>query len=337
VACMVLNQIALRFENLNSPEQLDRTINTLEILTYWNGSSEDVSVECYDLCRRILGSTMEDGMKCRASQIVMQIGFRHSPLNLRVTEYAGWPVTGLMFLEHQFPLEYLDYDSIEDGFSALYFVHSEEDTPWTEAFVVGMVTSLQVDKPTRLKAGIIRFISRFGRQVLNGGVQAMPEEQRQSFFAAMLSKVDMEKGEYRSMDILTYALMSSASRPYLGLEHLTLLETLVSTLIRSYAAYEGLSDAGLISALANENLLDGALLKLWLKILWLRMHIDHDTFHDSEVPKRVLEIKNLFIERPELMEEFRMEMDSLMQNRFQFAKEKLEEFWKTVKSTIKNP
>jgi hypothetical protein len=262
---MLFNQIALNFERPVSSKLLDSTNDALETLTSWNGQPGYVSGECYDLCRRIVGSsTVEERMKWRASRLVMQIGFRHPPSWPPADEYAGWPVTGLKFLEHQFALEPLDYDSIADVLTALQYRLSGEATiPWTKTFVVGMVASLQVDKPTRLRAAIIRFIHRFGHQVLNQGVQAMSEEQKQSFFAAMLSKVDMEGREYYSKGILTYAIMSSASRPCLDLDHLTLLESMISrTVYLLDAAIEGLNDAWLIPALADKNLLDGAILKL---------------------------------------------------------------------------
>jgi hypothetical protein len=59
----------------------------------------------------------------------------------------------------------------------------------------------------------------------------------------------------------------------------------------------------LIPALADENLLNGAILKTWLQLFWLHLHIH---FPDSEMKQQAQSaIKELFIQRPDLMDGFR--------------------------------
>jgi hypothetical protein len=337
---MLFKQITLRFEHPLSEEHLDWTMETLKTLTYCQNPPVSVSVQCYGLCRTILGSAIDEGMRWKASQLVMQIGFRHSPsLRLRRDDrVGGWPATGVNFLEHQFTLEHpeeSDYDTTADVFSALSNGDWDDDIELTKSFLSGMIASLQVDKPARLKPQIIRFISEFRRQIFDGGVEAMSEEEKRIFMSAISSEVDIQGGKYHCRDMLIDAIKSRVWRRYLGLEHLDRLESLVSS-IGSWDT----GDTELISALADENLLNGAILKTWLQVIWLQLHID---IPDSEKAQQARSaIKKLFIRRPELMDDFRVAINLLSQiedyrgypHETQRARDKLEEVCKDVTSAI---
>jgi hypothetical protein len=239
-------------------------------------------------------------MRWKASQLVMQIGFRHSP-SFGVDYFEGLPATGLHFLEHHFVLEHpekSDYDTTADVFSALSNVYPEDDMDLTKSFLSGMIASLQVEEPARLKPRIISFIHRFRRQIF----EAMSENQKQIFFSTMSSEIDIEGGKDARRDILMDAIMSPAWRRYLGLEHLNLLESLLSTIGPGDDIFYVYQYTNLISALADENLLNGAILKTWLQIFWLPLHIVSDMEMTQEARSA---IKELFIRRPELMDDFR--------------------------------
>jgi hypothetical protein len=278
-------------------------------------------------------------MRWKASQLVMQIGFRQSPsLRLQGKNRVGWPVTGLNFLEHQFALEHpeeSDYDTTADVFSALSNGDWGYDMVLTKSILSGTIASLQVDRPARLKSQIIRFIHRFTRQIFNAGAEMMSEEEKQIFISAISSEVDMKDGKYGCRNILTYAIMSRVWRRYLGLEHLKVLESLVSSI-----GFGDIGDKELISALADENHLDGAILKTWLQVIWLDLHI---YLPDEEMTQHARSaIKELFIRRPEFMDEFQMAINLHAQiERYrrctvgiQRAKHKLEEVCKDVASTL---
>jgi hypothetical protein len=278
-------------------------------------------------------------MRWKASQLVMQIGFRHPP-SLDKDRFEGWPDTGMDFLEHQFALEHpeeSDYATTGDIFSALSNVR-QDDMDLTKSFPSGMIASLHVDKWDRLKSQTIGFIGRFHRQIISAGAEAMSEEEKRSFLSAISSDVDTEEGKYACRDIFSYAIMShSVWRRHLGLEHLDLLESLVSS-IGTGSWYTG--DTELISALADENLLDGAVLKTWLQVIWLDFHI---SFPDWEVTQQAQSaIKDLFIRRPQLMDDFQMAIDLQAQNFYilypaemkQRARDKLEEICKDVNSQL---
>jgi hypothetical protein len=231
-----------------------------------------------------------------------------------LTDRVRWPVTGLDFLEHQFALEHpeeSDYDTVADIFSALASGYPEAGMDLTKSFLSGMIASLQVEKPARLKPPILKFISQFRRQIFDTGVQAMSEEEKRILFAAISSEVDMKHGKNYCRDILISAIMSCVSRRYLGLEHLNLLESLVSS-IGFPTDMEVILATNLIPALADEKLLNGAILKTWVQVIWLDLHILFPYSEASQLAQSA--IKKLFIRRPELMDDFRSAIKLQTQN-----------------------
>jgi hypothetical protein len=151
--------------------------------------------------------------------------------------------------------------------------------------------------------------------------------------SAFSSEVDIEDGKYYCRTILEVAIKSPVWRRYLRLEHLNLLGLLASSIGIDY--YPSEADLKLIPALAEENLLNGAILKTWLQITWLELHI---FFPDSKTTQQAqLAIKELFIRRPELMDDFRAAINLSMQegyyrnypdNMTQRARDTLEEICK---------
>jgi hypothetical protein len=283
-------------------------------------------------------------MRWRASELVMQIGFRHSPSFWpEHEERVGWPGTGLQFLEHQFSFEHpeeSDYDTTADVFSALSNLFWHGNMDFTKSILSGMTASLQVAKPARLRPQIITFIGKFLWQVFHVGAEVMSEQEKRILLSAILSEADIENEKYYRMDMLEYAIRSDVWRRYLGLEHLEVLESLVL----SIGCVDVIGDTELISALAEENLLDGAILKTWLQVIWLELYI---VFPDSEMEQQAESaIKDLFIRRPDLMDDFQMAIHSLAQHQYcrdrsdkeiQRAKDKLEEVCKDVTSTLHAP
>jgi hypothetical protein len=270
----------------------------------------------------------------------MQIGFRHSPLLwLEKKDRVGWPSTGLSFLEHQFALEdpdESDYVTTADVFSALSNVRPERDMDLTKSFPSGMIASLQVDKWARLKSHMIEIIRRFHRQIVDAGVESMSEEEKRILLSAISSEVDTERGKRVCRNTLIHAIRSPVWRRALRLEDLNLLESLVSSI--GFGFYIG-DDRELIFALTDENLLDGAILKTWLQVIWLPLHI---RFPDSELTQYAqLVIKELFIPRPDLMDDFQIAINSQTQGypdeMIQPARDKLEEICKDVTTTLQAP
>jgi hypothetical protein len=272
----------------------------------------------------------------------MQIGFRHSPsFSLQKKDHAGWPATGLNFLEHQFGLEHpeeSDYDTTADIFSALSNVNLEDDMPvdLTKSFLSDIIASLQVDKPARLKQQIIRFIRQFSRRILDAGGEAMSEEEKRILLSAIVCEVDAERGK-DCMHIWKDMITSRVWRPYLRLEHLKILESLASS---SGFRIGDIGNTKLFSALADENLLNGAILKTWFQVFWLPLHIPFPFSERTRQAKSA--IKKLFIPRPELMDDFRAAINLQMQNEIykaypdniQVARDSLEEVCKDVTSTL---
>jgi hypothetical protein len=245
----------------------------------------------------------------------MQIGFRH--LELSWTEsHVGWPAIGLRFLEHQFVLdnpEESDYESMADGFTALTCLDPDNDFRWNGSFLAGMIRSLHIEIPSRLRIAVIEFIGHHARQIFSAGVEAMVEEHRRIFFASISSGFHFGHEERPYRKILTFALMSPMSRPYLTIEHLDFLEFLARRALdisMRDAVREGVQNSELIPTLKRENLLDGAILKIWLKVLWMELY---DGFVSTEVDDQLRSTtKELFIQRPELVDEFRTAIASLM-------------------------
>jgi hypothetical protein len=212
----------------------------------------------------------------------------------------------------------------------------------TNSFPSRMIASLQVDKWTRLKPQIIGFIGQFYRQIIDAGVDAMSEDEKRNFLSAISSEVDTVDGKCACRNILKHAIRLHVWRRYLGLEHLNLLESLVSSIWLGSDTDD--LDTSLIPALADENLLDGAILKTWLQVLWPPLHI---LVPDSEVTQQAQSaIKELFIRRPELMDDFRAAINlqtqvefyrGLLDEDIQRARDKLEEICKDVTSTLHVP
>jgi hypothetical protein len=135
-------------------------------------------------------------------------------------------------------------------------------------------------------------------------------------------------------------MMSRDWRGYLGLEHLKVLESLVSSIGFKFGDIYGVYDTGLIRVLEEENLLNGAILKTWLQVIWLHLHFDYP---DSEMTQQAQSaIKELFMRRPDLMDEFRTGINVQAQdglyrlhpNEIQRGRDKLEEVCKDVTSTL---
>jgi hypothetical protein len=284
-------------------------------------------------------------MRWEASQLVMQIGFRHSPsLRCAYDRLKGWLDTGLKFLEHQFALEHpeeSDYDTTADVFSAFSNI-SIDRQKWdlTNSFLSKVIGWLQVDKWARLKRQLIGFIYQFRWQILDAGAEAMSEEEKRNFLSAISSEVYTEHEiKCACRDMLRDAIRSRVWRSYLGLEHLKRLESLVSSIKLDYFQL----DTELISALADENLLNGAILKTWLQVIWLDLHIH---FPDSETTQQAQSaIKELFIRLPELMDDFRTAINFSTQDGYrsypdekrQRGIDKLEEICKDVSSILHAP
>jgi hypothetical protein len=258
---------------------------------------------------------------------------------LEEKDHVGWLTTGLKYLEHQFALEdpeESDYVTTADVFSAFSNVRPGQNTDFTKSFPSRMIASLQVDKWARLKSQIIGFIHQFYRQIIDAGVDAMSEEEKQNFLSVISPEIDIQGGMYNCMDMTIYAIRSRVWRRYLGLEHLNFLESLASSI--GFGLYIG--DRELISALADENLLNGAVLKTWLQVIWLELHI---RFPNSELTQYAQSvIKELFIRRPDLMDDFRAAINSQTQGYLQSegirrTRDKLEEICKDVTSTLHDP
>jgi hypothetical protein len=102
------------------------------------------------------------------------------------------------------------------------------------------------------------------------------------------------------------------------------------------------NDPSLIPALADENLLNGAILKTLLQVIWLDLHI-YEAY--STVTKQAQSaVKEFFIRQPELMDDFRAainlqtqnedyNLNSYLINGIQRARDKLEEVCKDVTAT----
>jgi hypothetical protein len=344
---MLFKQIGWRIEHPVSPEDLDLIIDTtLNTLTYFRNPPKSVSVACYDLCHRILESAIEERLRWKASQLVMQIGFRHSPEShyLKEEDRVGWPATGLNFLEHQFAFEQpqeSDYDTTADVFFALSTVYWDEHSmDLTKSFLSGMIASLQVHEATRLKQETIRFIRRFYQEILDAGAEVMSEEEKRVLLSAISSEVDTEEGKRRCIDILSGAIsLHYGWRRYLDPGHLELLESLRSSTSLDFTP----CNPELIPALAKENFLNGAILKTWLQVFWLQWHMF--SWLDPEVEEIVQQaqsaIKELFIRRSDLMDNFQAAINLQTQNEdyrddpmIKIAIDKLEEICKDVISTL---
>jgi hypothetical protein len=122
-------------------------------------------------------------------------------------------------------------------------------------------------------------------EIFDAGAEAMSEEEKQILFSAISSEVDMERGKDDCRGMFKSAIKSRVWRRYLGLKHLRVLESRVSSIgfvmeipvehmrFIFISFGHGVRDTELISELADENLLDGAILKTWLQVIWLDMHI----------------------------------------------------------------
>jgi hypothetical protein len=232
---------------------------------------------------------------------------------LQAKDCVGWPGIGLNFLEHQFSLEYSDYDRTADVFSALSTtVYWPNDTDLTKSFLSGMIASLQADKPARLRQQTFRFISRFRRRIFDAGAETMSEEEKGIFLSSISSEVDMERRK-DCREMLKYAITSRVWRRSLDVEHLQLLESLVSSIGfgDDISISVVLRDTKLIPALEEENLLDGAVLKTWVQVIWQDLHILLPNWEKTKQAQSA--IKDLFIRRPDLMDEFRMAINSQME------------------------
>jgi hypothetical protein len=168
----------------------------------------------------------------------------------------------------------------------------------------------------------------------------MSEEEKQILFSVILSEDGIEDGKDHHMDILISAIKSRVWRRCLGLEHLKVLESLVS----SIGFGNSIEDAELlIPELAEENLLNGAILKTWLQVIWLHWHIYFPNWEETQQAQSA--IKELFIRRPELMDDFQMAINLQTQNDYyrkfpdgiQRGRDKLEEVCKDVSSTLHAP
>jgi hypothetical protein len=287
---------------------------------------------------------MEERMRWQAFQLVIQIGFRHSSsLKLLAKDRVGWPAAGLDFLEYHFALEHpkeSDYDTTADVFSALSNADWDDDMNLRKIFLSGMIASLQVENPARLKPQIIGFIHRFMRQIHDAGVEAMSEEEKRIFLSTMTTKVDTDLAKYFCMDMWIRAIRSHDWRRSLQPEHLTSLESLVSSIQFGISSMLDVSrDPSLISTLEDENFLDGAILKTWVQVIWLHLHIH---FPDSEMTQQAQSaIRKLFSRRPQFTNEFRMKINEWKQNEYyrrfpdgiKRAGDKLEEVCEVVTST----
>jgi hypothetical protein len=176
-------------------------------------------------------------------------------------------------------------------------------------------------------------------RIFDAGVEAMSGQEKRVLLSAISSEVDDRVEKHYCRNMLIYAIRSYVWRRYLGLEHLNLLESLVS----SFGFDDYIGDPELISVLADENHLNGAILKTWLQVIWLDLHI---RIPDSETTKQGQSaIKKLFIRRPDLMDEFRVAINSQTQiedyrkyaSRIKRARDKLQEICKDVTSILHAP
>jgi hypothetical protein len=256
-------------------------------------------------------------MRWKVSQLLMQIGFRHSPCHwLRQKDHVEWPITGLDFLEHQFALEHpkeSDYDTTADVFCALANGYPQAYMDLTKTFLSGMIASIQVDKPARLKPQLLEFIRRYRCQIFNTGVEAMSEEEKRILLSAISSEVDLKDC---CRDMLIDAITSDVWRRCLELEHLEVLESLVSSVGFGISILDVPRGPRLIPALAEENHLNGAILKTWLQVIWLELHVDVPDWKMKQQAQSA--IKELFIRRPELMYDFRTALDLRTQKYYSF-------------------